>query len=125
MALQLDPGSSVPLFQQIAASIEDAILAGAYPEESRIPSTTEMSTTLLLNPATVLKGVTLLADAGILYKKRGIGMYVSEGATETIKAQRKSLFFESYVKALVAESIKLGLSCEDTLEMIRKGFTHA
>ena len=60
--------SDVPIYIQIAEGIEDAILSGAFPEETQIPSTTEISVGYKINPATVLKGVTLLVDGGILYR---------------------------------------------------------
>lgn len=120
--MNLDTTGNVPIFNQIASSIEDSILIGVYPEESRIPSTTEISTSLRINPATVLKGVTLLVDEKIIYKKRGIGMFVSTGAVEKIKEKRRELFYESYVKTLVSESLKLGLHAKDILEMVKRGF---
>lgn len=120
--MNLDTTGNVPIFNQIASSIEDSILIGVYPEESRIPSTTEISTSLRINPATVLKGVTLLVDEKIIYKKRGIGMFVSTGAVEKIKEKRRELFYESYIKTLVSESLKLGLHAKDILEMVKRGF---
>ena len=62
-----------PIFQQIAEQLEEAILSGAYPEESQVPSITEYSVQYRINPATALKGINLLVDAGLLYKKRGVG----------------------------------------------------
>ena len=118
----LDPASNIPIFLQIVTLIEDSILSGVYLEESQIASTTELSTTLRINPATVLKGVTLLSDEGIIYKKRGIGMFVCTGAIEVIKNKRRDTFYESYVKTLVKEAKKLGLSGDETLKQVRKGF---
>ena len=69
-----------PIFQQIAEQLEEAILSGAYPEESQVPSITEYSVQYRINPATALKGINLLVDAGPLYKKRGVGMFVASGA---------------------------------------------
>ena len=66
-----------PIFQQIAEQLEEAILSGAYPEESQVPSITEYSVQYRINPATALKGINLLVDAGLLYKKRGVGMFVA------------------------------------------------
>lgn len=62
---------NIPIFQQIAEGVEDAILSGAFLEESQVPSTTEISVTYKINPATALKGMNLLVAEGILYKKRG------------------------------------------------------
>ena len=120
--MYLDPTSTTPIFLQIATALEDSVLTGIYPEESQVPSTTEWSAALRINPATVLKGMTLLTDEGILYKKRGIGMFVTSGACEKIKGKRQEQFYESYIRTLVSESRKIGLSCDDILPLIQKGF---
>ena len=111
-----------PLFIQIAQGIEDGIVAGIFLEESQIPSTTEIATTYKVNPATVLKGMNVLVEARIIYKKRGIGMFVSKGATNKLIAKRKDEFFDSYIKGLVNEANKLNLKKEDILHMIERGF---
>ena len=74
--MQFNFESDTPIYMQVAEQIKDAILSGAFLEETQVPSTTEISVTYKINPATVLKGMTLLTDAGILYKKRGVGMFV-------------------------------------------------
>ena len=78
--MTFDFDSEVPIYLQDAEEIQDAILCGAYPEDTQVPSTTEISVTYKINPATVLKGMTLLTEEGVLYKKRGVGMFVSPGA---------------------------------------------
>ena len=70
--MQINFEDERPIFIQIAEQIEDAILSGAYPEESQIPSSTEISVGLRINPATVLKGINILVDSGLVYKKRGL-----------------------------------------------------
>ena len=110
-----------PIYLQIAEKIEDAVLSGAFSEGSQIPSTTEFSVNYKINPATALKGVSLLADSGILYKKRGLGMFVSPGAKKTILSKRKKDFFDSYVRTLLNEAKKLNLSKEEIIMMIEEG----
>ena len=78
--MQINFDSDKPIFIQIAEGIEDAILTGAFEEESQIPSITEFSVTYKINPATALKGINILVDSGIIYKKRGVGMFVEKGA---------------------------------------------
>ena len=73
-----------------------------------------------INPATAAKGVGLLVDGGILYKRRGIGMFVSKGAREKILAKRKAAFAENHVVPLLAEARSLGISKEELLTMIRE-----
>ena len=81
-----------PIFLQLAEQLEDGILSGAYPEGSQVPSITEYAATYKINPATALKGINLLVNAGLLYKKRGIGMFVAEGARENLRRQRFERF---------------------------------
>ena len=111
-----------PIFLQIAEQIEDGILSGAFPEETQIPSTTEISINYKINPATALKGINLLVDGGIVYKKRGLGMFVNTGAVKTIKGKRKEEFFENYITKLTGEAQKLGLTQEEIVSMIERGF---
>jgi GntR family transcriptional regulator len=111
---------SRPIFQQIAEQIENDILSGALPEESQIPSTNEFAAYLRINPATAGKGVNLLVDAGILYKKRGIGMFVAAGARARIVAQRRDEFRQQYLTPLLAEAAKLGIDREQLAAMVRE-----
>ena len=77
---------SRPIFVQIAEQIENDIIQGTLPEETQVPSTNEFAAFHRINPATAGKGVGLLVDAGILYKKRGIGMFVATGARAALTA---------------------------------------
>lgn len=110
-----------PIYIQMAEWIEENILTGVFPEETQIPSTTEISAMYRINPATALKGVNILVDKGIIYKKRGLGMFVSSGAEQKIRGERKQEFFEKYVKALVSEAQKLQISKNEIITMIEKG----
>ncbi len=111
-----------PIFVQVAEYIEDGILSGAFPEDSQIPSTTEISAWHNVNPATVLKGVNILVDSGVVYKKRGVGMFVSAGAENKIRNKRKEGFYENYIDKLVTEAKKLGLAKEDITAMIERRY---
>ena len=115
--MQFNFESDTPIYMQVAEQIKDAILSGAFLEETQVPSTTEISVTYKINPATVLKGMTLLTDAGILYKKRGVGM----GAAGTILKQRKNAFYNSYIVRLLEEAKKLSISQQEIIRMIEEG----
>ena len=108
------------LFLQIAESIEDQIVDGSLAEESQAPSTNELAAFYRINPATALKGVNLLVDEGILYKKRGIGMFVSTGAQAQLVGKRRDQFATEFVRPLLTEAAKLGISSEQLADMIRK-----
>lgn len=119
--MQINYDDERPIFVQISEGIEDAILSGAFPEESQIPSTTELSVTYKINPATALKGINLLVDNGILYKKRGIGMFVAGGAKKMLYGKRKSEFYTSFLIPMMTEAERLGISREDIITMLHTG----
>ncbi|MCS5716712.1 GntR family transcriptional regulator [Herbiconiux sp. CPCC 205763] len=111
---------SRPIFVQIAEQIENDIIAGILPEEGQVPSTNEFAAFHRINPATAGKGVNLLVDDGVLYKKRGIGMFVATGARDRLVAKRRDQFQNEYVRPLVTEAGKLGISESQLVEMIRQ-----
>ncbi|WP_166873864.1 GntR family transcriptional regulator [Salinibacterium sp. ZJ450] len=111
---------SRPIFVQIAERIENDIIGTALPEETQVPSTNEFAAFYRINPATAGKGVNLLVDEGILYKKRGIGMFVAEGARAKLIAKRRDRFTTEYVQPLLVEAAKLGISTAQLADMIIK-----
>ena len=111
---------SRPIFQQIAEQIENDIISGALPEETQVPSTNEFAAFHRINPATAGKGVNLLVDDGILYKKRGIGMFVAEGARARLVAKRRDQFRLQFVAPLLTEAAKLGITNAQLAQMITK-----
>jgi len=110
-----------PIFLQIAERIEEDILAGRLAEEEQVPSTNQFAALYQINPATAAKGVNLLVDQGILYKKRGMGMFVATGSRERLMEKRRELFFEQYVVAMLREAKRLGIEEEQVIAMIQKG----
>lgn len=110
-----------PIFVQIAERIEDDIIEGGLPEEAQVPSTNQFAAFYKINPATAAKGVNLLVDEGILYKKRGIGMFVAEGARTKVIEKRKEQFFEEYVITMMREAEKLGITADQLTDMIQRG----
>ncbi|ANF32954.1 GntR family transcriptional regulator [Leifsonia xyli] len=107
-----------PIFVQIAEQLEDDIIDGVYPAETQVPSTNEFAAFHRINPATAGKGMGLLVDEGILYKKRGIGMFVTEGARERLIAKRRDAFPEEFLRPLLAEAAKLGIDSDQLTRMI-------
>jgi DNA-binding transcriptional regulator YhcF (GntR family) len=110
-----------PIFMQIAERIENDIIEDALLEESQVPSTNQFAVFYQINPATAAKGVNLLVDQGILYKKRGIGMFVTSGARTILIEKRKEQFYEQYVVTMVREAEKLGITLEQLTNMIQRG----
>ena len=109
---------SKSIYLQISEMIETDILRGVLLEEERVPSTNELAKLYTINPATAAKGINLLVEAGILYKKRGIGMFVEAGAKEKIRARRKEEFYRVRLQELLDEAKSLGITREELLERI-------
>lgn len=107
------------LFLQIAESVEDSIIDGSLPEEAQAPSTNELAAFYRINPATAAKGVNMLVDKGVLYKRRGIGMFVAPGARQLLLEERRTVFADRFVEPLLAEARKLGLGPDDLTRIIR------
>ena len=106
------------IYLQIKEMIERDILRDILLEEERVPSTNELAKLYAINPATAAKGINLLVEEGILYKKRGIGMFEEEGAKAAFMKKRKEHFFDDYSKGLLSEAASLGISRKELIEMI-------
>ena len=113
---------SRPIFLQLAEMLEDGIISGAFPEEGQIPSISEYSAALKINPATALKGINLLVEDGLVYKKRGVGMFVSTGAKKKLLHKRRENFYVNLAKPTAREARALGLSLEELQKMMERGY---
>ena len=108
------------IYLQIAQMLEDDILRRVYREEEQVPSTNELARAYNINPATAAKGINLLVGDGILYKRRGIGMFVAPGAEDKVKEKRRAAFYDGFVKPLVKEGTSLSLTGEELMTMVRQ-----
>ena len=106
------------IYLQISEMIETDILRGILLEEEQVPSTNELAKLYTINPATAAKGINLLVDEGILYKRRGIGMFVAPGAAGRVRQKRQAAFAETYVRPLVREGRSLGLGRAELMRMV-------
>jgi len=118
----LDEG--VPLFVQIAERLADEIAEGTLGEGERVPSTNELAAFYRINPATAAKGIGMLTDDGLVEKRRGIGMFVTDGARDRLLGERRKRFAERYVEPLVAEAARLGIDADELVALIREA-SHA
>ncbi len=116
--------SDKPIYIQVAEEIENGVLSGAFAEETQVPSTTEISVSYKINPATVLKGMNILVEEKVLYKKRGVGMFVASGAAEQIRQKRKENFFDHFILDLIDEAEKLKLNKTELMQLIEQGYSH-
>jgi GntR family transcriptional regulator len=107
-----------PLFRRIAEELETAVVDGSLAEEAQAPSTNELAAFHRINPATAAKGIAQLVTDGVLYKKRGIGMFVATGARALLLERRREEFARRFLGPLMAEASKLGMDAEQVKKMI-------
>ncbi|WP_164215953.1 GntR family transcriptional regulator [Virgibacillus sp. YIM 98842] len=108
-----------PIYIQVREKIEDQIIDHQLKENEQAPSTNQLVNFYKINHATVSKGVNQLVEEGILYKKRGIGMFVAAGAREKLVQKRKESFLEDYVMKLVHEANKLEITENEIIQFIK------
>lgn len=120
--MHFDDSSGEPLFKQVANQLDEAIVSGLYKEGDQVPSTTEISTSYRINPATVLKGMNLLVDQGLLEKRRGLGMFVAAGAQTRARDAKREEFLTNQLPQFVAEARGLGLGPDELSTLIQKGY---
>jgi len=118
----LNPNGLTPIYVQLAQWMETEILMERFNEEEKVYSQYQLAELFLINPATAAKGINLLAEEGILYKKRGLGMFVSKEARVLILKKRQNQLVTKYVKNLVVEAKSLNLSKEEVVYLIENAF---
>ena len=109
-----------PIYLQIAEQIKNDIVTGTLAEDEQVMSTNQYAAFYRINPATAAKGFAQLVDEGVLYKKRGIGMFVSPNARELLRSDRKEVFFTDVVDPVIREAQAIGVSLRDVIQYIRK-----
>ncbi|MFA5576912.1 MAG: GntR family transcriptional regulator [Tissierellaceae bacterium] len=116
----LDLNSDKSIYIQIAEIIENDIILGNLKEEEQSPSTNEFARVYQINPATARKGLNILVDEGILYKKRGIGMFVSRGARSEIVRKRQASFLKEKLPEILMEANRLEITFDELIQHIKK-----
>lgn len=111
---------SKPIFLQIKEQLEDSIINETIKAEERVPSTNEFAAYYKINPATAAKGINELVTEGILFKRRGVGMFVTEDAQQILIEKRKKSFYENYMLPLKSEAEKLRISAMELIEMVER-----
>lgn len=109
-----------PIYLQIAEHLRHQVLTGALAEGDQVMSTTQFATTYRINPATAAKAFALLVDEGVVYKQRGVGMFVADGARERLRELRRGAFFTDHVDAVLAEARMLGISPDEVVRYIHQ-----
>ena len=111
-----------PIYQQLAESIRQDILAGSLPAETAIPSVRQISIEYGLNPQTVLNATQLLIQEGLLEKRRGLGMFVQKTARTQLNTSACERFKNETIQALVQEAQLLSISRKDLINLIQKNY---
>lgn len=111
---------STPIYLQIAEQIRTAILDGTLQEGDQVMSTTQYATTYRINPATAAKGLNILVDEHLIEKRRGLGMFVSEGAKEQLLGERRAAFFDDVLAPVIAEARSLGFTKQQIITHIEE-----
>ncbi|MCG7236633.1 MULTISPECIES: GntR family transcriptional regulator [unclassified Corynebacterium] len=107
-----------PLFVQIASFVADLIVDGTLKPGEQAPSTNQLAQFHEINPATARKGLALLVDDHVLEKRRGLGMFVTDGARDQILAKRREDFAGDYIAPLIDEALHLGYTRSDLHDLI-------
>ncbi|GAA0458599.1 GntR family transcriptional regulator [Paractinoplanes deccanensis] len=105
-----------PIYLQIAEGIKNDVLSGALEEDEQVMSTNQYAAFYRINPATAAKGFAQLVEEGVLYKKRGIGMFVSPDARERLRAERRERFFADVVAPMLDEAKRIGIGVDEIVK---------
>ena len=120
--MELSQGGEKMIYVRLADWIEDEILAGTFAEGAQIPSVADLSANFRINHITALKGIAILTENGIIYKKRGVGMFVAEGAVKKLRKRRQKEYSDKYLRTAAAEAKKLGLEFDELVAMMREEY---
>lgn len=118
--MKLNVDGTKPIYVQISEWLETEILSGSIQSDEKMYSQYQLAEMFYINPATAAKGLNILTDEGILYKKRGLGMFVSSSAKERILNKRKNETLKRLVLELVIEAERLGIHETELISLIRK-----
>jgi GntR family transcriptional regulator len=109
-----------PIYRQIAQQLRDDVVAGRLREEEQVMSTTQYASQFRINPATAARAFTDLTDEGVLYKRRGVGMFVAPGARERLVADRRERYLVEVLDPALREARVLGIPAATVVEHVRR-----
>jgi DNA-binding transcriptional regulator YhcF (GntR family) len=105
-----------PVYLRLRDSIAAAILDGRVRDGDALPSVRSLAAEHGANPLTVAKAYQTFQDEGLILVRRGVGMFVAEGATEKLRAAERKEFLEHRWPAIAAQIRRLGLDADDLVE---------
>ena len=113
-----------PIYRQIADQVKADVVSGALDGDEQVMSTNQYAAYYRINPATVAKAFQQLMDEQVLYKKRGIGMFVNPTARDALRARRRETFFADVVDPMVAQANLLGIPLTDVIKHVQRNGEH-
>ena len=116
----IDSNDTKPIYLQIAEWLENEIIAGRFKVNEKVYSQYQLADMLNINPATAAKGLNVLVDEDVLYKRRGLGMFVAKGAKERIVGKRKSETLKGLIQDVVIEADRLQVTVDELIDMIKE-----
>lgn len=115
---------ATPIYLQIADEVRTQIVTGALTDGDRLTSTTEYATRYRINPATANKAITQLVDEGLVVKRRGIGMFVADGARKRLVAARRATYADDVLGPALDAGASLGLDDDALLASVAAHLSH-
>lgn len=118
----MDPkwNEDVPIYRQLRDRVVAMILEGVLGDGDALPSVRNVAAEYRLNPLTVLKGYQELVDEGLVEKKRGRGMFVTEGSRDQLLKDERARFLDKEWPLVLGTIKRLGLDATDLLKEIDK-----
>lgn len=107
-----------PIYRQIAERIEASVLDGTLAPDEQVMSTNQYAAFYRINPATAAKAFQLLVDDGVLYKRRGLGLFVHPDARTRLRARHRARFYPEVVDPMLQEAGAIGVSRDELIAYI-------
>ncbi|THV38444.1 GntR family transcriptional regulator [Glycomyces buryatensis] len=108
-----------PIYRQIADQIKAEIMNGSLEPGGKVMSTNQYAAFYKINPATAQKAFRDLVEEGVLYKQRGVGMFVAEDAREKLAGDFRARFFDDVLQPLIREARQAGISLTDIIDYLK------
>ena len=117
----MDPkwNEDLPIYRQLRDRVVAMILEGVLSDGDALPSVRNVAAEYRLNPLTVLKGYQALVDEGLVEKKRGRGMFVTDGAQKQLLKDERQRFLDKEWPLVAATIARLGLEADQLLQEIK------
>lgn len=114
--MQISWNDRSPIYRQLADRLRELVLEGVYRNGDALPSVRQIAGEHRINPITVSKAFQLLVDEELVEKRRGLGMYVNEGAREQLMEDERKTFLEQEWPNFRNRAERLGFTVDELLK---------